>query len=420
MSKPIFNCEGVNYFYIYNNELYFVLTSLDDGEVTYNGPSYTLELLNKLAQTMKDFFGILNEESFRRNIILAYEVLDEVLSWGYPQATAVDELRPLVHTEPEPIDDLLGGVSAAIAQKKKVPALTLDGKGSAGGISVDKVERKVNEVIDFISAGVGATMSIAKSARSAGASEASNEVFVDLIERLSVVFNKKGECAACEVTGTLTIRNYLFGEPVVFVSLIDDAGTTAKDCNFHSCVATDAFAQSRVLAVTPPRGETNVMCYRAPQIDGLPFRVYPFVEEAASKAKYVCTTKIHADFPPACYATNVEVSIPVPDFPGTLVFCESTAGAVEYRKEKAAVFCNFSKVQGGVDFEIRVSVTLDRPRPAARREIGPVNIAFDLPAWTATHVSVGSVSVEERGARVDCHKWVRVLTSSSSYVRRTN
>lgn len=367
---------------------------------------------------MKDFFGILNEESFRRNIILAYEVLDETLSWGYPQATTVDELRTLVHTEPAPIDDLLSGVSDVIAQKKKAPALTLEGK--SGGISVDKVERKVNEVIDFLSAGVGATMSLSKSARSAGSSENNNEIFVDLVERLSAVFTKKGECSACEVTGTLSVRNYLFGEPVIFVALVDDNGTTAKNCIFHSCVATDSFAKSHVLAITPPRGETDVMNYRAASIDGLPFRVYPFVEEAPSKLKYVCTTKIHADFPQGCHATNVEVSIPVPDFPGTLVFCESTAGAIEYRKEKAAVFCNFSKIQGGVDFEMRVSVTLDRPRPAARREIGPVNISFDLPGWTATHVSIDGVSVEERGAKVDCHKWVRVLTTSNSYVRRTN
>lgn len=367
---------------------------------------------------MKDFFGILNEETFRRNIILAYEILDETLSWGYPQATAVDELRPLVHTEPAPIDDILSSISDTISQKKKIPSLTLEGKSS--GISVDKVERKVNEVIDFISAGVGATMSISKSARSAGSSDNSNEIFVDLIEKMSAVFTKKGECAACEVTGTLSIRNYLFGEPVIFVGLVDTNGTTSQNCSFHSCVATDSFSRSHVLAITPPRGETDVMNYRAASIEGLPFRVYPFVEEASSKVKYVCTTKVHADFPQTCYATNVEVTLPVPDFPGTLVFCESTAGAIEYRKEKAAVFCNFSKIQGGVDFEMRVSVTLDRPRPAAKREIGPVNISFDLPAWTATKVSIDGVSVEERGVKVDCHKWVRVLTSSNSYVRRTN
>ena len=42
-------------------------------------PSFTLELLDRLAKVFKDYCGVLSEESIRKNFILIYELLDEMI-----------------------------------------------------------------------------------------------------------------------------------------------------------------------------------------------------------------------------------------------------------------------------------------------------------------------------------------------------
>lgn len=42
-------------------------------------PSLFLELLQRIARVTKDYLGVLNEDSLRKNFILVYELLDEVI-----------------------------------------------------------------------------------------------------------------------------------------------------------------------------------------------------------------------------------------------------------------------------------------------------------------------------------------------------
>ena len=42
---------------------------------------------------LKDFCGVLSEEAMRKNFILIYELLDEVIDFGYPQLTSVEILK---------------------------------------------------------------------------------------------------------------------------------------------------------------------------------------------------------------------------------------------------------------------------------------------------------------------------------------
>ena len=41
-----------------------------------------------MSKVFKDYCGILTEESIRKNFILIYELLDEMLDFGYPQITS--------------------------------------------------------------------------------------------------------------------------------------------------------------------------------------------------------------------------------------------------------------------------------------------------------------------------------------------
>ena len=59
--------------------MFFVLVS------TQNiSPNASVELLSRLAQITKDYCGVLTEEAIRKNFVLIYELLDEVMEFWIP------------------------------------------------------------------------------------------------------------------------------------------------------------------------------------------------------------------------------------------------------------------------------------------------------------------------------------------------
>ena len=68
------NLDGVNYFHVKVVGLLFVATTRINAS-----PSLVLELLQRIARVIKDYLGVLNEDSLRKNFVLVYELLDEVI-----------------------------------------------------------------------------------------------------------------------------------------------------------------------------------------------------------------------------------------------------------------------------------------------------------------------------------------------------
>ena len=432
-AAPCICKEGVNYYHVRAGALFFVLTALDGPLAP--APSFTLELLARLAATFRDFCGVLSEECVRRNVVLCYEILYDFGDWGYPQATGAEALRPLVHTPAAPIP-------AAVLQA--IDDQASGTRSTRTEHAVSSAERAVSSVLERLGASPAAHLSAAAAVRptaeaasvEGGARQARREeVFVDLVERLGVLFSAAGDVVACEATGSLVLRNCMSGQPEIYVFLSDDfvvgrgngnggsgngggnnSALVIEDCNFHSCVRSERFAVDKTLVAAAPRGEVVLLNYRAAQIEALPFRVYPFVDEV-SATKLVATVKVHADLPPERHALGVVVRVGVPRSCASC-FCESTAGTAEYHRPAHQVVCTVPRLQGGADFAVRISVSHDQPHPHARREVGPVDIAFEIPGWTATSVAIRGVSVTERGQSIKSFRWIRSLTVSNSYVRR--
>lgn len=77
---PIFTQDGVSYFFLRQKSLYVVSTSRFN-----SSPSLIFQTLSKICNAIKDLCGDLNEDVVRKNFVLIYEVLDEMLDFGYPQ-----------------------------------------------------------------------------------------------------------------------------------------------------------------------------------------------------------------------------------------------------------------------------------------------------------------------------------------------
>ena len=78
--KPLFITEGINFAFIKMRGLFFVLTSKHNFSHALG-----LSVLIRSTQVFKDYCGVLSEEAIRKNFVLIYELLDEMLDFGLPQ-----------------------------------------------------------------------------------------------------------------------------------------------------------------------------------------------------------------------------------------------------------------------------------------------------------------------------------------------
>ena len=151
-----------------------------------------------------------------------------------------------------------------------------------------------------------------------------NEIYVDIIERLTVLFNNNGLMINSSIDGSILMKSFLSGNPELRLALNEDliigkenntnnyGSVVLDDCNFHECVHLDEFETSRTLHFIPPDGEFSVLNYRITNTDFLPpFRIFPTLEETSPyKLEVLCV--IRAEIPAGNSGGNVVVKIPVP------------------------------------------------------------------------------------------------------------
>merc|ERR1712002_1156569 len=54
------------------------------------------EFLLKMLTVMQSYFGKISEENIKNNFVLIYEILDEILDFGYPQNTDTGILKTFI------------------------------------------------------------------------------------------------------------------------------------------------------------------------------------------------------------------------------------------------------------------------------------------------------------------------------------
>ena len=57
------------------------------------------EFCYRIINIGKSYFGKFDEESVKNNFVLIYELLDEVLDFGYPQNSETETLKMYITTE---------------------------------------------------------------------------------------------------------------------------------------------------------------------------------------------------------------------------------------------------------------------------------------------------------------------------------
>lgn len=184
--------------------------------------------LHKIVRVMNEYFKEIEEESIRDNFVVIYELLDELLDFGYPQTTDSKILQEYI---------------------------TQDGH---------KLE---------IQPRIPMAVTNAVSWRSEGLKYRKNEVFLDVIESVNLLASANGNVLRSEIVGSIKMRVYLSGMPELRLGLNDKVlfestgrgkskSVELEDVKFHQCVRLSRFENDRTISFIPPDGEFDLMTYR--------------------------------------------------------------------------------------------------------------------------------------------------------------
>ena len=141
--------DGINYFYTKKFGIFFVATTKANVS-----PSYVMDILYRMMKVFRDFCGVLNEESIRKNFVLIYEIIDEIIDYGHPQLMTTENIKQYIINEP-----------ILIQQKQQKQTFT-PSIFSSNTISSTAIQRPLSQITDK--------------------KNMKNEIFVDIFEKLSV------------------------------------------------------------------------------------------------------------------------------------------------------------------------------------------------------------------------------------------
>uniref|UniRef100_A0A671QX76 AP-4 complex subunit mu-1-like n=1 Tax=Sinocyclocheilus anshuiensis TaxID=1608454 RepID=A0A671QX76_9TELE len=389
--------KGLHFIHARQGGLYWVASTK-----TNPSPFTIIEFLNRLAALTKDYCGSLSEKSVRMNFALIYELLDEMVDFGYIQTTSTDILKNFIQTE-------------AVSSKP----FSLFDLSNVGLFGAETQQSKV-------APSVAASRPIMSSRGEQGGK---NEIFVDVIERLSVVIGSKGVLMKADIHGEIKIKCFLpscSGElSVCFCSSGYSSAVRVDECRFHQAVKLDEFDTFRILKVCPSQGEQTVMQYQL--CDELPcappFQLFPSVEKdyvnrSVNLSMVLIFLKLRCDLPPKSTALNVSITVPVPK--GSTSMSQELSSpdqTAELQPKNKALLWEIPRFPGGAQLSALFKVDVPGLSSASLLEVGPVSMSFELPKQTCTGLQIRFLRLSPTQTGLS-QRWVRYVTHSDSYTIR--
>ncbi|CAG8983566.1 hypothetical protein HYALB_00009886 [Hymenoscyphus albidus] len=394
--SPILTLGSTTFSHVKHENIYLVAITKSNANA-----ALVFEFLYRLIALGKGYFGKFDEEAVKNNFVLVYELLDEILDFGYPQNTETDTLKMYITTE---------GVKSERTMEDSAK-ITMQATGALSWRKADVKYRK-------------------------------NEAFVDVIEDVNLLMSATGTVLRADVNGQIVMRAYLSGTPECKFGLNDRllldgdslsalpsgnrmgtkatkaaAGSvTLEDCQFHQCVKLGKFDTDRIISFIPPDGEFELMRYRATENVNLPFKVHAIVNEVG-KTKVDYSIAIRANYGSKLFATNVVVRVPTP-LNTARITERCTQGKAKYEPSENNIVWKIPRFTGQNEFVLSAEATLTSMTNQKAWSRPPLSLNFSLLMFTSSGLLVRYLKVFEK-SNYSSVKWVRYMTRAGSYEIRT-
>lgn len=383
---PVKMIGNYSFLYIQHGNMFVVAVSQGNVQV-----ALTFQFLYEVVKVLKNYFGAFDEDSIRNNFVLIYELLDEVLDYGYPQNCSIEVLKYFITQE--------GNRSAV---KEQAQAVTIQATGAI-------------------------------SWRKEGIKYRKNELFIDVVENCNLLMSNKGTILRNDVSGVIMVKCYLSGTPECKFGLNDKllldneakakktsarkpgSGIEIDDVSFHQCVKLGKFDMDRTISFVPPDGEFQLMSYRITENVNLPFRVLPVVKELG-RTRLEVNVKVKSMFTFKLFATNVVIKIPLPK--NTAVANVSAAsGKCKYEPEHCAIIWKLRRFPGDTEYFMSGEVEMMSTMGDKQWSRPPITMDFQVPMFAASGLHVRFLKVFEK-SNYQTIKWVRYITKAGQYQHR--
>ncbi|KAL7422227.1 clathrin associated protein complex medium subunit [Cryptotrichosporon argae] len=380
---PIITLGSTSFFHVRVNNVYVV------GVTKCNASAaLVFEFLYRFITISRSYFGKLDEESVKNNFVLIYELLDEILDFGYPQNSEIDTLKMYITTE---------GIKSDLAVREDSSKITIQATGATSWRRADVKYRK-------------------------------NEAFVDVIETVNMLMSKEGSVLRADVDGQIMMRAYLSGTPECKFGLNDqlkldkggagggagaaksEAEVQLDDCQFHQCVRLGKFDENRSITFIPPDGEFELMRYRSTSNINLPFRLQTHVVEP-TKSRVEYTIHLRASFDPKLNANDVVLKIPTP-LNTTKVDAKVAIGKAKYVPGENHIVWKIPRMQGQQEYTLTAEADLATTTHRQAWSRPPIQVDFSVVMFTASGLLVRFLKVQEK-SDYSSVKWVRYLSKAN-------
>ncbi|RWS17700.1 AP-2 complex subunit mu-like protein [Dinothrombium tinctorium] len=398
--SPVTNIARTSFFHIKRSNIWLAAVTKQNVNA-----SMVFEFLLKMCEVMQSYFGKISEENVKNNFVLIYELLDEILDFGYPQNTDTGILKTFITQQ---------GIKSQT--KEEQSQITSQVTGQIGW-------------------------------RREGIKYRRNELFLDVLEYVNLLMSPQGQVLSAHVAGKVVMKSYLSGMPECkfgindkitmenkgkTTSTLDDpssrgnigGGASSKtsiaidDCQFHQCVKLSKFESEHSISFIPPDGEFELMRYRITKDISFPFRIIPLVREVG-RTKMEVKVVLKSNFKPSLIGQKIEVKIPTPlNTSGCQLICMK--GKAKYKASDNAIVWKIKRMAGLKETQLSAEIELLLTDTKKKWNRPPISMNFEVP-FAPSGLKVRYLKVFEPKLNYSDHdviKWVRYIGRSGLYETR--
>lgn len=407
--SPVLTLGSTSFIYIRSNQLWITAVTRSNQDC-----STILEFLYKFEQLMKATFSMqLTDEVIVNNFFSIYQLLDEVVQFGYPMNLEQGYLKSVLPSIP--IGDGFK-LNSSLSRRKS--------NGNSFMLNSNKSGERLHQALLNITW------------REQGIKYRRNEIFLNVEEQINVLTNEQSDILNASVDGKIIMKAHLSGMPECRFGLNDDGlmignlsnigknkinstptghndNVILEDCKFHQCVELNKFDTERIIQFIPPDGEFQLMSYNCLLNINLPFKVTPQVQQFGRKLQFKISIK--SLFSSKLSATNVKIRIPTPL--GVIKHHSSTSqGKVKFHPEDNLIVWKFNKFFGNSQHVLteEVELTDDSIHQLINWPKPPIKLEFLIDMFSCSGLSVNYLRVHEK-SNYRTVKWVKYVSQSGFY-----
>jgi AP-2 complex subunit mu-1 len=387
--KPIIYMNGVSYIHTTHGEITLLATTKSNINA-----AMIFNFLYGFINICKSYFGEFSEAQIKNNFVLIYELLDEVLDYGYPQITDPDVLKKYI---------------------------------TQGGVKNDlETTQKLKEALTLVTGSV--------SWRPEKIFYKSNEVYIDIVENINLLINKAGEIIKSDILGSVQVKSALSGWPECKFGMNDKLqiaqskststtkGISIEDIKFHQCVRLSDFNKDRTITFIPPDGLFELMTYRVTENVIIPFKLFCNIIETPTPGNPSVPQSIDLDlnlkalFDRLLFAQDVVIKIQIPKN-ATNIQTNTNLGKAKHEVDKGAIFWRIKKIFGDKECKMRCEIPLISVKDPKAWVRAPISMEFNIPMFTSSGLRVRFLKITEKSGYKPL-KWIRYVTKAGEFQYR--